>query len=317
MAYNVLIVEDDKDVVDLYRAEFSPYTDTNLIVAKNGLVAMEMVKSAKFDAIFMDLRLPGCNGMQIIHTIRDKSINKETPVYIVSGFIDLTTIQMAENLKVTATLDKPMMNFEKTIEEVRQLMGNLRPMFTMDKEMAMVLVAAAKVVLTHYLGAPPAMGHVRMKKPTDPARGQVTSVIAFTGEGIKGSLALSANLVFVQKLAKVIFPQQQIQLDKDMAKDMMGELCNQVIGHLKTLFKKRNKKVTIGLPAVFVSRGLNAYHTEKTPIMFVPMGLDKIGVDVELAMTSCPVEQVAEEEATPAEQEEASEDAAAGDVLLF
>ena len=315
MAYNILVIEDDQDIADLFSMEFSSFEDVQLTIVKTGNEALEKIEATSFDTIFTDLRLPGCNGMQLITSARNSKNNKKTPIYVVSGYLDPMTEKIAQNLDVTETIAKPMVNFDKTVAKVHENLVNNKPLFRTDGETTALLVSAARTILGHYLNRSPLMGKTRLKGPASPSRGQVTAVISFHGEGVKGSLALSANLAFIKRMAHVVFGDNKVELDKAMAKDIMGELCNQVVGHLKTLLIEHKKKISIGLPMVYVRKNLTGYHSVKTPILFMPMGLDKLGVDVELAMTtdSSFVPAVANDE----EKESATEGAEAGDVLLF
>jgi len=73
----ILIVEDD-----IYSAEYliEVLSDTNvqIVVTKNGLDAIEMVKKDKFDLILMDIQLPGLSGEKATELIRE--FDKDTPI---------------------------------------------------------------------------------------------------------------------------------------------------------------------------------------------------------------------------------------------
>jgi len=52
--------------------------------AESGEKGLQMKKDAEYDLIFLDLKMPGMNGIQTLREIR--KTDKEVPVYIVTAF---------------------------------------------------------------------------------------------------------------------------------------------------------------------------------------------------------------------------------------
>ncbi|MFO7842748.1 MAG: response regulator [Bacteroidales bacterium] len=74
----VLIVEDDPYSADLL-VEALADTGANTIVVLNGEVAVRILKNSDiFDAVLMDIKLPGINGDDATREIR--KFNKEIPI---------------------------------------------------------------------------------------------------------------------------------------------------------------------------------------------------------------------------------------------
>jgi CheY-like chemotaxis protein len=66
----VLLVEDDK-VNQLVAANFLKKWGVNVVVANNGIEAVDLVKSKKFQLVFMDLNMPLMDGYEATRQIRN------------------------------------------------------------------------------------------------------------------------------------------------------------------------------------------------------------------------------------------------------
>jgi CheY-like chemotaxis protein len=94
----VLIIEDDRDIVALYRQvlDMSGYQTE---IALNGKEAMERLESIKPDIILLDLQLPGMSGAEIMKRIRADEQLKSIPVVVITAYS-----QFSESLPVEPDL---------------------------------------------------------------------------------------------------------------------------------------------------------------------------------------------------------------------
>ncbi len=79
----VLVIDDEESVRDAFAdaLEGMPYAvDT----ACDGEEALQKVTSSPADLIFLDLKMPGMDGVEVLHHIR--KLDKAVPVYIVTAF---------------------------------------------------------------------------------------------------------------------------------------------------------------------------------------------------------------------------------------
>ncbi len=53
--------------------------------AENGVEALEAFNSLRPDLIFMDIKLPGMSGYEVIQKIRALEVDKRTPIIVVSA----------------------------------------------------------------------------------------------------------------------------------------------------------------------------------------------------------------------------------------
>lgn len=79
----VLVVDDEPDVTDLIRAQLEPY-GVQTVVAHDGEQALERLNGGGFDAVTLDLFMPGMNGFAVLRAIRADPALSGTPVVVVS-----------------------------------------------------------------------------------------------------------------------------------------------------------------------------------------------------------------------------------------
>ena len=82
----ILVVDDEPGLRAVLSSTIKSLGHT-VLTAENGNQAIETVKSANPDAIFLDIRLPDMDGLQILEEV--KKINPGIPVIMCSGFADV------------------------------------------------------------------------------------------------------------------------------------------------------------------------------------------------------------------------------------
>jgi DNA-binding response OmpR family regulator len=78
----VLIIEDDKSIVELLGIHLQDLC-CEVTSSQNGVEALKIATTEKFDLIILDLMLPGLNGMEICRRVRNRDRN--TPIMILSA----------------------------------------------------------------------------------------------------------------------------------------------------------------------------------------------------------------------------------------
>lgn len=69
----VLVVEDERELADLYTAWFTDRYDTD--VAYTGTEAKEHLQQGRYDVVLLDRRLPDVTGGEILDTIRERDLD--------------------------------------------------------------------------------------------------------------------------------------------------------------------------------------------------------------------------------------------------
>lgn len=110
----VIIADDEDRICQLIRA----LVDWNRMgleivgVAHNGLEALEQVQKIRPDILITDIRMPGCNGLELIQ--RAKGISRELEIIIISGYAHFEYAQQAIRFGVGEYLLKPIGKAELT-----------------------------------------------------------------------------------------------------------------------------------------------------------------------------------------------------------
>ena len=75
MNKKVLIVDDEPNILILMEQALEKLEDENdvqLLTAKNGLEALEIIKSEKPDLVFLDVMMPKMSGLEVCDTVKNK-----------------------------------------------------------------------------------------------------------------------------------------------------------------------------------------------------------------------------------------------------
>lgn len=83
MKRKVLVVDDEENIRLLFKEELEE-EGYEVDTASNGLEALEKVKTASFDVIVLDIKMPVMDGIQALNAI--KNINKDQPVILCSAY---------------------------------------------------------------------------------------------------------------------------------------------------------------------------------------------------------------------------------------
>ncbi len=120
--FNVLVVDDDEDIGYLFERLLGDPQEVT--VAADGLEAIEKAKAKKFDLIFLDVRLPGIDGIETLKQL--KEIAPDAIVIMMSGYEDVKEkIKQAFALGAQDFLEKPFRDVSEimTIEQVARYLS--------------------------------------------------------------------------------------------------------------------------------------------------------------------------------------------------
>jgi len=119
--FNVLVVDDDEDVGYLFERLLGGPQEVS--VAVDGQEAIKKVHAQKFDLVFLDVRLPGIDGVETLKKI--KEIAPDTVVVMMSGHDVKEEISKAFELGALDFLAKPFRDVSEimTIEQVARYLS--------------------------------------------------------------------------------------------------------------------------------------------------------------------------------------------------
>ena len=93
----VLLIEDDVRVRELYELVLK-MDEYQVITAETGEIGLEKAKTENPDLIFLDIRLPGMNGLEVLEELRQHDQTSAIPVVILSNLDDEKTINKGVSL---------------------------------------------------------------------------------------------------------------------------------------------------------------------------------------------------------------------------
>lgn len=114
----VLVVDDEKIICDFFVRLLTLQGGLEVVSVKDGYEAIEAVKGTRFDLIFLDMRMPGLDGLETYRTIRE--LDKEARVVMMTGYAVDNLLQQAEKEGAYGFIRKP---FE--IKEIRTIVKGI------------------------------------------------------------------------------------------------------------------------------------------------------------------------------------------------
>jgi DNA-binding response OmpR family regulator len=117
---SVLVVEDDACVAFIYRKKLES-EGYRVEVCADGEAALRALSEREFDALVLDLMMPKVDGIQVLKDMRISSMNRLTPVIIVTAArLKLVEVE-ARRLGARFYLDKT--ETEKLLPSLREVLA--------------------------------------------------------------------------------------------------------------------------------------------------------------------------------------------------
>ncbi|RLA96892.1 MAG: sigma-54-dependent Fis family transcriptional regulator, partial [Deltaproteobacteria bacterium] len=69
----ILVVDDEKDMLNLLKRTLEPDLNCEVITAETGHIALEILESTSVDLVLADIKMPGMNGLELLERIKDRN----------------------------------------------------------------------------------------------------------------------------------------------------------------------------------------------------------------------------------------------------
>ena len=83
MAKNILVIDDENAIRRSFELSLES-TPFQVTTAESGQKGIDLFNSGTYDLIFLDLKMPGLNGVQTLTELR--KMNRSVPIYIITAF---------------------------------------------------------------------------------------------------------------------------------------------------------------------------------------------------------------------------------------
>ena len=121
----LLCIDDDPDDRDLFQEALKVIDHTSVCVAaSNGREGLFILNNVLPDCIFLDLNMPGMDGMETLRHIRKDKRFQSVPVYILSTSNNRYELEICKTLGATNWLVKPD-SFTELISEIRAVIQKI------------------------------------------------------------------------------------------------------------------------------------------------------------------------------------------------
>jgi len=119
--FKVLVVDDEPEIGQTFQRLLGGAQVVD--VARDGYEALEKIKGTPYNLIFLDVRLPGMDGVQTLESI--KEVLPDAIVVMISGYEVEEEVRRAMAMGAQDFLPKPLDDVDKimTIEEVARYLS--------------------------------------------------------------------------------------------------------------------------------------------------------------------------------------------------
>ena len=108
----IFIVDDDQGILESFDAMLGD--DYHLIMIDNGTEAIQRIDDQNPSLLFLDLKIPGRNGLEVLANLREKGI--DTQVVVVTALAQDHYQETAEKYGVHKYLHKPL-----DVDEIQEI----------------------------------------------------------------------------------------------------------------------------------------------------------------------------------------------------
>lgn len=119
--YTILIIEDEAALQEAARLKLKK-EGVEAIVAGSGEDGLKILESQKPDLVWLDILLPGMNGLEFLRRVRENPKTKDLPVLILSVSSGQEKVKQAFAMNVIDYLVKSEYTIENVVKKVKNIL---------------------------------------------------------------------------------------------------------------------------------------------------------------------------------------------------
>ncbi len=81
---NILIVDDEEIIREILN-DFIDFIGHHATCVDNGLDGLKAVETSEYDLAFVDIKMPGMDGIYFLHNLKNTKLTHSLPVFIMTG----------------------------------------------------------------------------------------------------------------------------------------------------------------------------------------------------------------------------------------
>ena len=123
MSKRILVIDDDEAVRKAFALRLDG-TGYQVDTAESGEKGIDLFKGGMYDLVFLDLKMPGLNGVDTLRELRQ--LNSDIPVYIVTAFHDqfFDQLRKAKEEKIDFEVLRKPIEGEELVVVTESILGN-------------------------------------------------------------------------------------------------------------------------------------------------------------------------------------------------
>lgn len=107
-----VMIVDDSPTVRVYTSKFMKKMGFEVVEAKDGIDALEIMRTLTPDLFILDVEMPGMDGFELVKNIKKQAVTKDLPIIMISSRTAQKHREHARELGVNAYLGKPFEEVE-------------------------------------------------------------------------------------------------------------------------------------------------------------------------------------------------------------
>lgn len=272
-----LIVDDEIDLINIYTEVLSSIPQLRIITANDGMAAYRKARNQKFDFIITDYKMPKLNGIQLINALRDNNVNDQTPIIVISAFIEdvkeeLKDAKLEKNITI---LSKPI-DFNYILTLATEFLKNKDPNAKKSVDVGFLntyLAAVQSVTKEMSQLKEVKNGKIEVTTSKVELNCEISSYLSIVSPYFSGTLILSFPKETFLKLVSIALEENYTEINEEN-KDYAGELSNIIFGKTKRLWTDKKFNFEKAIPLIQASTHFTINSNEKAPTIVVPFESD-------------------------------------------
>ncbi|MBE9226049.1 response regulator [Phormidium sp. LEGE 05292] len=118
----ILVVDDEIHLRELVQACLEDLGGWKTITAASGEECLQIVQTQRFDAIVLDVSMPGMDGYEVYQRLQSNPATKSIPVILLTAKVLPSDRDRFTQIGVTGVITKPVQPITLT-EEITEILG--------------------------------------------------------------------------------------------------------------------------------------------------------------------------------------------------